>query len=92
MYDTAERGAGACDGRMNCGSEDPGIAQRVRHRVLVSKKGVAAARRRLEPGKCAVRRAHEACVREWCSGAEGMRARVSLTGGRRKTDHKGWRA
>ena len=62
---------------MNCGSEDPGTAQRVRHRVLVSKKGVAA-RRRLEPGECVVRRAHEACVREWCSCADGMRARVSF--------------
>jgi len=49
---------------MNCGSEDPGTAKRVRHRVLVSKKDVAAACRRLEPGKCAVRRAYEACMRE----------------------------
>jgi len=64
---------------MNCGSEDPGTAKRVRHRVLVSKKGLAAARRRLEPGKCVVRRSHEACVREWCSCAEGMRARMSST-------------
>jgi len=63
---------------MNCG-KDPGNAKRVRHRVLVSKKGVAAARRRLEPGECVVRHAHEAFVREWCSCAEGMRARVSST-------------
>jgi len=75
---------------MNCG-KDPGNAKRVRHRVLVSKKGVAAARRRLEPGECVVRHAHEACVREWCSCAEGMRAECPLAGGRRKTDHKGWR-
>jgi len=52
---------------MNSGSEDPSIAKRV-----VSKKGVAAARRRLEPGECVVRRAYEAGVREWCSCAEGM--------------------
>jgi len=64
---------------MNCVSEDPGTAKRVRHRVLVSKKGVDAARRRLEPGKCVVRRAHETCVREWCSCAEGIRARVFST-------------
>ena len=76
---TAERGAGACGGRMNCGSEDPGTAKRVRHRVLVSKKGVAAGRRQLEPGKCVVRCAYEAGVRELCSCAEGMRARVSST-------------
>ena len=63
----------------------PGTAKRVLHRVLVSKKGVAAVRRRLEPGECVVRRAHEACVRKWCSCAEGMRARVS------STLHKGWR-
>ena len=54
-------------------------AQRVRHRVLVSKKGVAAARRLLESEECVVRRVHEACGREWCSCAEGMRARVSST-------------
>ena len=58
---------------------DSGTAKRVRHIVLVSKKGVAAAHRRLEPGECVVRRAHEACVREWCSCAEGMRSRVSST-------------
>jgi len=52
---------------MNCGSEDPGTAKRVRHRVLVSKKGEAAARRRIEPGKCVVGRAHEACLRKWCN-------------------------
>ena len=47
--------------------------------VLVSKEGVAAARQRLEPGKCVVRHTHKACVQEWCSCAEGMRARVSST-------------
>jgi len=64
---------------MNCDSEDPGTAKRVRHKVLVSNMGVAAARRRLEPGKCVVKRAHEACVREWYNCAEGMRARVFST-------------
>ena len=79
---------------MNC-DKDPGPDKRVRYRVLVSKKGVTAARLRFESGECVVRRAHEACVREWCSCAEGMRTRVSstgplLTGGTRKTDHKVW--
>jgi hypothetical protein len=39
---------------MNCG-KDPGTSKGVRHRVLVSKKGVAAARRLLEPEECVVR-------------------------------------
>jgi len=56
---------------MNCGSEDPGTAKRVRHRVLVSKKGVAAARRQLEPGKCVVMRSYQACVRDWFSCTTG---------------------
>ena len=72
--------------------QDPGTAKRVRHRVLVSNKGVAAARRRLEPGKCVVRRVHETCVREWCNCAEGMCTRVSSSSWRqRQTDHEGWR-
>ena len=64
---------------MNCGSEDPGTAKRVRHsakrvrhRVLVSKKGVAAAHRRLEPGECVFGRAQPMCG----SGASVPRACV----------------
>jgi len=70
---------------MNCGSEDPGTAKRVRHRVLVSKKGVAAAHRRLEPEKCVVRRAYEAGVREWssCAKGKGWRGAEITRGGAR---------
>ena len=57
---------------MNWGSEDPCTAKTVRHRVPVSKKGVAAARRRLAPGKCVVRRAHEAFVRERAAVGGGL--------------------
>ena len=57
---------------MNCGSEDPGTAKRVRHRVLVSKKGVAAARRRLEPRMCVVKHVQPVCG----SGAAVPRACV----------------
>jgi len=58
---------------MNCGSEDPALLRECGTEYW------SAVLRRFEPGECVVRRAHEACVREWCSCAEGMRARVSST-------------
>jgi len=67
---------------MNCGSEDPGTAKR----VPVSNKGVAAARRRLEPGKCVLESVH-LCRGLACKSV----LHPLLTGGRGKTDHEGWR-
>jgi len=47
---TAESGVAPLNG-----GREPRTAKRVRHTFLVSEKGVAAARRRLEPGKCVIR-------------------------------------
>ena len=83
---------------------EPHTAKRVRHTFLVSEKGVAAARRRravgaqplhvVEPGKCVIRREHEANsgVVQLCRGhARKSILHPLLGGGRCKTDHKGWR-